>query len=51
MKVLDEARELTRRLGHDVEGSEAVFEAPSSPDEIENAADALEALSRRLVAN
>jgi hypothetical protein len=51
MKVMDEARELTRRLGDAVEGSDAAFEAPTSPDEIDDAADALEALSRRLVAD
>lgn len=49
VKVLDEARELTRRLGDKVEGSDAVFTDPADPDAIEDAADALEALSRRLV--
>jgi hypothetical protein len=51
MKVLDEERELTRRLGDQVEGSDAVFEAPRDEQAIENAADALEALARRLVAD
>jgi hypothetical protein len=51
MKVLDEAQELTRRLDDAVEGDHRVFEAPTSPADIEGAADALEALSRRLVAD
>jgi hypothetical protein len=51
VKVLDEERELTRRLGDQVEGCDAVFEAPADESAIENAADALEALARRLVAD
>ncbi len=49
MKVLDEERELTRRLGDRVQGSDAVFEAPADEGALEDAADALEALARRLV--
>jgi hypothetical protein len=51
LKVLDEEREITRRLGDQVEGSDAVFEAPSDEGDIERAADALEAIARRLVAD
>jgi hypothetical protein len=49
LKVLDEEREITRRLGANVEGSDAVFDAPRDEGDLESAADALEALARRLV--
>jgi hypothetical protein len=49
IEVLDEERELTRRLGDRVQGSDAIFEAPGDVDGIDGAADALEALARRLV--
>jgi hypothetical protein len=51
LKVLDEERELVRRLGRHVHGRDALFDAPGDEDAIENAADALEALARRLVAD
>jgi hypothetical protein len=49
IKVLDEEHEMTRRLGNRVEANDALFDAPRDEDDIENAADALEALARRLV--
>jgi hypothetical protein len=51
LKVLDEERELVRRLGRHVHGRDALFDAPGDEDAIESAADALEALARRLVAD
>jgi hypothetical protein len=49
IEVLDEERELTRRLGDRVQGSDAIFDAPGDVDGIGSAAEALEALARRLV--
>jgi hypothetical protein len=49
MKVLDEGSELRRRLGAAVRGGDAIFESVGDEDGIERAADALEALARRLV--